>query len=78
MYHFNRIFRELRAKNLTARIHLRKHDEGKKIAATFNEAVSELDRSVSRMKQALEKSENRSDTPHEIAEELAKFKTSQG
>lgn len=77
LYHFNRIFGEMKAKNLTARIRLRKHDEGKQTAAAFNEAIAEIDRSIAKIKKAAEQG-NRSGIPHEIFEELSKFKTSQG
>ncbi|HNV86131.1 MAG TPA: methyl-accepting chemotaxis protein [Candidatus Omnitrophota bacterium] len=77
LYHFNRIFKELKAKNLTARVRLRKYDEGKKIAETFNEAVLELDRSVAKMKKAAREAGEGVKLPNALTEELSQFKTTQ-
>jgi len=77
LYHFNRIFKELKTKNLTARVRLRKYDEGKKTAETFNQAVLELDRSIARMKKAAREAGEHAKLPNELTEELSQFKTTQ-
>ena len=45
VYHIGRVVNEIRAGNVTARVHLRKKDEFKSLASAFNQMVDELQQS---------------------------------
>ena len=77
LYHFNKVFKELKEKNLRSRVHLRKLDEAKKLAETFNQTIEELDCSLSKIKKIIKANENPTELRNELSKELAKFKTTE-
>ncbi len=48
LYHFKRVFRDIKNGNLAARIRLRPHDDFKEVAAEFNEMIEILDEKLGR------------------------------
>ncbi|MBI4549429.1 MAG: methyl-accepting chemotaxis protein [Candidatus Omnitrophica bacterium] len=75
IYHVNRILRQAAGKDLTARVHLRKHDEAQNLADSFNELAGALDRSVSRMKKIVRDTDQPARLKEELSKELEQFKT---
>ena len=76
LYRFQKSLVEMAQKNLTVRIHLRKHDEAKFIAESFNQALGELDQSLSKIKRAVCETQDFAQLRNEITHELDKFRTS--
>lgn len=77
LYRFHRVLEELAAKDLRTRVHLRKHDEAKKLAQGFNKTVSELDRALGRMKKTLRQYSDPKQIRDVLSKELASFKTTE-
>jgi len=77
IYRFDKTLDEVKKGNLRVRIHLRKEDEGQSLAKTFNETLSGLDQTFSKIKNIIR--ENEADAPKmtsRLKEELSKIKTS--
>ncbi len=56
---------------------MRKLDEAKKLAETFNQTIEELDCSLSKIKKIIKANENPTELRNELSKELAKFKTTE-
>lgn len=77
LFRFQKILESIREGDLAIRCHLRKFDEAKPVAQSFNQTLEFLDATVSRMKKiALENGKNRDRLLPRLKEELSKFKTS--
>jgi methyl-accepting chemotaxis protein len=76
MYHFQKSLIEIAQKNLTVRVHLRKHDEAQLIAESFNQAIGELDQSLAKIKRSIHETQDFAKLKNEISSELEKFHTS--
>lgn len=77
LFRFQKILESIREGDLAIRCHLRKFDEAKSVAQSFNQALDFLDSTVSRMKKVVLQDEKNYDLllPR-LKEELSKFKTS--
>lgn len=77
LYRYQKILEELEKGNVGIRVNLRKSDEGKILAARFNQTLSALDSMFQRLKAILKEHES---DPERMAgrlkEELSKIKTS--
>ena len=75
LYRFQQSCKEITAGNLMLRVHLRKLDEAKEIAKTFNEMADRLDHSVGRMKQILHEEKDHEIMKSKMGEVLSHYKT---
>jgi methyl-accepting chemotaxis protein len=77
LYRFQVGLKQIKEGNLSARMKLRKFDEGQFISETFNQAVEKIDGSFSRLKKIVTSNESQPQqmTPL-LKEELSKIKTS--
>ncbi len=75
LYRFQQSCREITTGNLAVRIKLRRFDEAKDIASTFNEMAEKLDHSVIRMKTIMDEEQDVSTLKSKIEAELSQFKT---
>lgn len=77
LYHFGKSFQRLGTKDLTVRVHLRKYDEAKTLSAFFNQAVTQLDKSMSKLKKILRENQDPSTLKNDIAKEISEFRTTE-
>lgn len=75
LFRFQQSCHEIAAGNLSLRIHLRKFDEVKEVAKTFNEMADHLDHSVGRMKQILHEEKDIAILKSKMGEVLSHYKT---
>lgn len=77
LYRFQNILDQMAQGDLQVRCHLRKFDEAKLVAQTFNKALESLDGRVSRLKQIIRENEKHPDCLLPLLKEaLSHFKTS--
>lgn len=77
LYRFQRIFEGMARGDLSARCHLRKFDEAKSVAESFNQALESLDSSLTRCQTILkDQSRNPDQLVDRLRGELDRFKTS--
>ncbi|HTL46731.1 MAG TPA: hypothetical protein VL688_01575 [Verrucomicrobiae bacterium] len=76
-FRFSATLEEVTKGNMRVRIHLRKKDEGRSIAARFNKTLAFLDDTFSQIKSIIrENDSNRDQMAAKLKEELSKIKTS--
>jgi len=77
LYRFHATLADIKAGNMTVRIHLRKFDEGQPLAKDFNMTIEHLDFIFSQMKNILRENEsNPTRMASRLKEELSRIKTS--
>lgn len=74
-FHFMKVFRDLECLDLTTRIHLRKHDEGRYMEEAFNGAMDQLDIELGEIKKLLKTNADQPDFAEKLALELKRFRT---
>jgi len=75
LFRLQESFREVSEGNLQVRARLRKLDEAKDTAQSFNQMVEVLDQSVATMKNIVENETNSKELKTKIQKELSRFKT---
>ncbi len=75
LYRFDRSFETIKAGDLRVRANLRRFDEAKNIARSFNEMAFSLDKKIGRMKQAAARTSGER-ALEDIRKELSEFTTS--
>ncbi|MBI4397529.1 MAG: methyl-accepting chemotaxis protein [Candidatus Omnitrophica bacterium] len=76
LYRFQQSCRHLSSGDLTLRIHLRKFDEAKEIADSFNQMADQLDQSVGRLKRMTQDEQDIRTLKEKLDQELSRYKTS--
>lgn len=77
LFRFRQTLKELAAKDLTVRARLRKYDEASDVADSLNEAIASLDESLLKIKRAARETKDPDAFRHTVAQELARFRTTQ-
>lgn len=77
LYRFQQSCREITSGNLRVRARLRKFDEAKEIADTFNEMAQRLDQSVGRIKKFIGEEKDLQSAKAKIRAELSRFETTE-
>lgn len=75
LYRINTACKQLKDKDLTLRIHLRKGDEGQETAELFNTALDEIEKTVSEMKKTLNANPRPDELRSELLRQISQFKT---
>ena len=77
LFRFSKSFEQLGAKDLTIRIRLRKHDEGKTVSTVFNQSVKKLDASIGNIKKILRETRRPSALKNDLTKEISEFRTTE-
>lgn len=77
LFRFQKSFHEIASGNLSLRVRLRKLDEAKDIAVTFNEMTQKLDNSFGKMKKIVASETDPAALKKKIADELSRYQTSE-
>lgn len=75
LYRINIACKQLKDKDFTQRIHLRKRDEGQETVDLFNAALDELEKTVSEIKKTLNTNQPSDELRSELLRQISQFKT---